>query len=222
MARAAIRLGYDWLVISDHSYGLPVTQGLTIEKALRQRREVEALNRELAPFRILHGVELEIGRDGSLDFDDAFLASFDIVGASLHMPSRDGDEQNTSRLLLAMGHPPVMGINHPTGGIVGRRDPYGVDMTRVIQAAAASGRTLEINGNERLDLSSGLARQARDLGVHFTLSSDAHSADGLHAMRYAVALARRAWLEPRHVVNTLSADALLARYGAGRQQRRAA
>jgi DNA polymerase (family 10) len=222
MARAAIRLGYDWLVMTDHSFGLPVTQGLTVEKALKQRREIAALNRELAPFRILQGVELEIRRDGSLDFDDAFLATFDVVGVSLHMPSKEGIEPNTRRILKALDHAPVMGLNHPTGGIVGKRDPYGVDTGRIIRAAADLGRTLEINGSERLDLSADLARQARDQGVRFTLSSDAHSTDGLPAMRYAVALARRAWLEPRHVVNTLSAAELLDRYGAGRWQRRAA
>lgn len=221
MARAAIRLGYDWLVLSDHSYGLPVTQGLTVEKTLRQRQEIQALNRDLAPFRIVQGVELEIRKDGTLDFDDAFLAGFGIVGASLHLPTKDGDEANTRRLLDALSHPPVMGLNHPTGGIVGKRDPYGVAMERVIRAAATLGKTLEINGSERLDLSASLARQARDQGVRFTLSSDAHSTDGLAAMRFAVALARRAWLEPRHVVNTLDVDALLARYGAD-QGRRAA
>lgn len=215
MARAAMALGYEWLVLTDHSYGLPVAQGLTKEKALRQRAEIADLNRQLAPFRILQGVELEIRKDGSLDFSDDFLATFDLVGASLHMPSKDDGERNTSRLQRAMEHPPVMGLNHPTGRIVGRRDSYDVDIERVIQTAAQRHKVLEINGSERLDLSAELARRASEQGIVFTLSSDAHSTDGLQAMAYAVAQARRAWLSKGQVLNSLSADELLARYGAG-------
>ncbi len=211
MARAAIARGYDWLVVSDHSFGLPVVGGLTKEKALQQRREIAILNRELAPFRILHGVELEIRGDGTLDFDDAFLAGFDVVGASLHSGTRRDGERNTRRILQALEDPEVDGLNHPTGRITGKRDAYDLDVDRVIEAARRLGKTLEIDGNERLDLPSELVRRARDRGSSFTLSSDAHGADQLSLIRYALAIARRGWLEKRHVLNVLDAQALTAR-----------
>ncbi|MBO9539377.1 DNA polymerase/3'-5' exonuclease PolX [bacterium] len=212
MARAAMALGYGWIVITDHSYGLPVTTGLTEEKALKQRAEIARLNRELAPFRILQGVEVEIRSDGTLDFDDAFLAGFDWVGASLHVGTRGkGEGRNTARLVSALRDEEVNGLNHPTGRIVRMREPYVADFHSVIQTAARCGKTLEINGSERLDLPSDLGRAARDAGLDFTLSTDAHSFEQLRLMRYAVAIARRAWVEKQRVLNALEADALCRR-----------
>lgn len=212
MARAAIALGYAWIVITDHSYGLPVTAGLTEEKALRQREEIERLNHELAPFRILQGVEVEIRQDGSLDFDDAFLKGFDWVGASLHVGTRGKEEgQNTSRIIRALEDREVDGLNHPTGRIVGARDPYELDVAAVIRTAERCGKTLEINGSERLDLPADVARSARDAGLSFTLSTDAHSTEQLRLMKYAVAIARRAWVEKHQVLNALGPDALCRR-----------
>lgn len=215
MAQAAIRLGYDWLVITDHSYGLRITQGLTEAKALRQREEIARLNRRLAPFRILQGVEVEIREDGSLDFDDAFLATFDVVGASLHVGTRKANAPNTQRILKALADPEVAGLNHPTGQVVGGRDRYEVDLARVLEAAKRFGKTVEINGSTRLDLPSDEARRARDLGLDFTLSTDAHSVPELSLMRYAVAIARRAWVEKPHVLNALRTDELLRRTKGG-------
>lgn len=215
MAREALRRGYDWLVITDHSFGLRIAQGLTEQKARAQRAEIERLNRELAPFRILQGVELEIRADGSLDFDDAFLATFDVVGASLHMGTRKADARNTERIVRALADREVDGLNHPTGQVVGGRERYEVDVPLVIEAARRFGKTLELNGSSRLDLPSNEARRARDAGLDFTLSTDAHSVQELGLMRYAVALARRAWVERGHVLNTLSAEELLRRARAG-------
>lgn len=212
MARAAMALGYGWIVITDHSYGLPVTTGLTEEKALQQRAEIERLNQALAPFRVLQGVEVEIRQDGTLDFEDAFLKGFDWVGASLHVGAHGkGEGQNTSRLLSALRDREVDGLNHPTGRIVGGREPYEADFAAVIKTAQRCGKTLEINGSERLDLPAEMARSARDAGLFFTLSTDAHSTEQLRLMRYAVAIARRAWVEKHHVLNALEADALCRR-----------
>ncbi|HEY9898313.1 MAG TPA: DNA polymerase/3'-5' exonuclease PolX [Pantanalinema sp.] len=212
MARAAMAMGYGWIVVADHSYGLPVTTGLTEQKALAQRSEIARLNRELAPFRILQGVEVEIRPDGTLDFEDAFLRGFDWVGASLHVGTRGkGEAQNTARLLSALRDREVDGLNHPTGRVVGSREAYEADFAAVLRAAERYGKALEINGSERLDLPVDLARAARDAGLSFTLSTDAHSSEQLRLMRYAVAIARRAWVEKRQVLNALEADALCRR-----------
>lgn len=215
MAHSARALGYGWIVASDHSYGLHITQGLTREKALSQRSEIARLNRDLAPFRILQGVELEIRQDGSLDFDDETLAGFDVVGASLHVGTRSVGAPNTQRVLRALSDAEVTGLNHPTGQVVGSREPYEIDADEVIETALRFGKTLEINGSERLDLPSVLARRARDRGLSFTLSTDAHSVAGLAMMRYAVAIARRSWVEKKQVLNALDANALLERVEAG-------
>lgn len=220
MARAARDLGYDWIVITDHSFGLRIAQGLTKDKVRAQRKEIARLNQKLAPFRILQGVELEIREDGSLDFDDDFLATFDVVGASMHVGTRKADAPNTQRLVKALSASEVDGLNHPTGRVVGGRGPYEVDLDAVIAAARRVGKTLELNGSTRLDLPSDLARRARDRGLDFTLSTDAHSVPELSLMRYAVAIARRAWVEKPHVLNTLTADELLTRVRGGARPHR--
>lgn len=213
MALAARDRGYAFMVITDHSFGLGVAQGLTEEKVERQWREVRSLNQELAPFRILRGVELEIRASGALDFPDAMLERFDVVGASLHTATRQPSDQLTQRLIGALANPHVAIINHPTGRIVGKRPEYPVDLERVLEEAARRGKALEVNGSERMDLSSDAARRAKALGIPIVLSSDAHSVEGLDGMRMAVALARRAGLEPKDVLNTLSPQRLLDRFG---------
>ncbi|MNK63809.1 DNA polymerase/3'-5' exonuclease PolX [compost metagenome] len=213
MALAAKDRGYGFIVITDHSFGLGVAQGLTEAKAERQWHEIRDLNRELEPFRILRGVELEIRASGELDFPDAVLARFDWVGASLHTATRQPCEQLTRRLLGALADPYVASVNHPTGRIVGRRAEYPVDLEEVLHAAARLGKALEVNGSERMDLSSDGARRAKSLGVPIALSSDAHSVEGLDGMRMAVAIARRAGLGPSDVLNTLSPQRLLDRLG---------
>ncbi|MNR92969.1 DNA polymerase/3'-5' exonuclease PolX [compost metagenome] len=213
MALAAKDRGYGFIVITDHSFGLGVAQGLTEAKAERQWHEIRDLNRELEPFRILRGVELEIRASGELDFPDAVLARFDWVGASLHTATRQPCEQLTRRLLGALADPYVASVNHPTGRIVGRRAEYPVDLEEVLHAAARLGKALEVNGSERMDLSSDGARRAKSLGVPIALSSDAHSVEGLDGMRMAVAIARRAGLGPSDVLNTLSPQRLLDRFG---------
>ncbi len=209
MARAARQRGHDWIVLTDHSPSLGITRGLSPERVSEQRAEVGRLNTELAPFRILHGTEMEIRADGSLDYPDELLAGFDLVIASVHTARGQSSEQLTRRTLAAIENEHVDAVAHPTGRIVNRRDPVALDWPRVFKAAARTGTALELNGSPRLDLDDGLARAAGRAGVRLTLASDAHRTEELDQLRYAVDMARRAWLTAAQVIGSRSADALL-------------
>ena len=206
MARAARDRGLEYIVLTDHSPSLGVTRGLTPERIAEQKTELDRLNRELAPFRILHGTELEIRSDGSLDYPDELLAAFDVVVASIHTGRSQPTEQLTRRALAAIENPHVDIIAHPTGRIVNRREPVSYDWPQVFEAAARTGTRLEINGSPRLDLDERLARDAARVGVQLTLASDAHRTEELLYLDYAVGVARRAWLEPEQVANAAGAE----------------
>jgi len=209
MARAARGLGHAWIVLTDHSPSLGVTRGLSFERVSEQRQEIGRLNSELAPFRILHGTEMEIRADATLDYPDELLAGFDVVVASVHTARGQSTEQLTRRTLAAIDNPNVDVIAHPTGRIVNRRDPIVLDWPRVFEAAARTGTALELNGSPRLDLDDALARAAGKAGVRLTLASDAHRTEELDQLRYAVSVARRAWLSPAQVIGTRTAEELL-------------
>lgn len=209
MARAARALGRDWIVLTDHSPSLGITRGLSPERVAEQRAEIARLNAELAPFRILHGTEMEIRADGSLDYPDELLASFDLVVASIHTARAQSSEQLTRRTLAAIANPHVDVIAHPTGRIVNRRDPVVLDWPRVFEAAARHGTALEVNGSPRLDLDDALARAAGEAGVRLSLASDAHRTEELGQLAYAVSMARRAWLTADQVLGTRDAATLL-------------
>jgi DNA polymerase (family 10) len=209
MARAARAMGREWMVLSDHSPSLGIARGLAPERVDEQRKVIQALNRDLAPFRILHGTEMEIRADGALDYPDELLAAFDVVVASIHTGRSQSSEQLTRRALAAIENPHVDVLAHPTGRIVNRRDPMLLDWPRVFAAAASSGTLLELNGSPRLDLDDALARAAGSAGALLTVASDAHRTEELGQLRYGVSMARRAWLTAEQVVSTRSADALL-------------
>jgi DNA polymerase (family 10) len=209
MARAARGLGHEWMVLTDHSPSLGVTRGLTPDRVDEQSGEISRLNTELAPFRILHGTEMEIRADASLDYPDELLAGFDLVVASVHTARGQSTEQLTRRTLAAIENPHVDVIAHPTGRIVNRRDPIALDWPRIFEAAARTGTALELNGSPRLDLDDALARAAGQAGVRLTLASDAHRTEELDQLRYAVSMARRAWLTAPQVIGTRGADQLL-------------
>nr|MBA3587244.1 DNA polymerase/3'-5' exonuclease PolX [Chloroflexota bacterium] len=194
MARAARDIGHEYIVLTDHSPSLGVARGLSPERVEEQRVEIARINVELAPFRILHGTELEIRADASLDYPDELLARFDVVIASIHTGRGQSSEQLTARALAAIEHPHVDVLAHPSGRIVNRRDPLPLDWPRVFEAAARTGTALEINGSPRLDLDDALARAAGRAGARLTVASDAHRTEELGQQRYAVDLARRAWL----------------------------
>jgi DNA polymerase (family 10) len=202
-------MGHEYIVLTDHSPSLGVTRGLTPDRVKAQRAEIARLNAELGPFRILHGTELEIRADATLDYPDELLARFDVVIASIHTGRNQPAEQLTRRALAAIEHPHVDVLAHPSGRIVNRRDPLPLDWPRVFEAAARTGTALEINGSPRLDLDDALARAAGRAGARMTLASDAHRTEELAQQHYAVDLARRAWLEPSQLLATRSAGELL-------------
>lgn len=209
MARAARDRGLEYMVLTDHSASLGVARGLSPARVEEQRAEIARLNSELAPFRILHGTELEILADGRLDYPEELLARFEVVIASVHTGREQSSSQLTARAVAAMESPHVDVIAHPSGRIVNRRDPLPLDWPRVFEAAARTGTALEINGSPRLDLDDTLARAASRAGAMLTVSSDAHRTEELEQQRYAVALARRAWLEPEQLLATRTATELL-------------
>jgi DNA polymerase (family X) len=198
------------MVLTDHSPSLGVARGLNPTMVDEQRAEIARLNDELAPFRIVHGTELEIRADATLDYPDELLAGFELVIASIHTGRAQPGEQLTSRALAAIEHPHVDVLAHPSGKITNQRDPLPLDWPRIFEAAARTGTALEINGSPRLDLDDSLARAAASAGARLTLASDAHRTEELDQLDYAVDVARRAWLEPEQLLGTRSADDLLA------------
>lgn len=203
MVEAAIARGYEYLAFSDHSQSLGVARGLSPEQVRKQRQLVDELNERYAPFRVLHGAEVNILPDGRLDYPEEVLELFDIVTVSIHSAFDLSRERMTARVLRAIQHPEVDILGHPTGRLLPSRLPYELDMEAVLKAAAEHGVVVEINGQpDRLDLDDVWSRRALELGVLLATNSDAHSARQLENMRYAVATARRGWAEAQHVVNT--------------------
>ncbi len=211
MARAARSRGREYLVLTDHSPSLGIARGLSPERVEEQRMEIARLNAALAPFRILHGTEMEIRADASLDYPDELLARFDWVVASIHTGRGQPTEQLTRRALAAIENPHVDVVAHPTGRIVNRRDPLTLDWPTVFAAAARTGTLLEMNGSPRLDLDDHLARAAARAGARLVVASDAHRTEELAQLDYAVSMARRAWLTADDVANTRDAAGLLDR-----------
>jgi DNA polymerase (family 10) len=212
MAAAARKLGYEYLVISDHTRGLGVANGLDAARLREQRAEIARLNAGFSDFRLLQGAEVEIHADGSLDFPDDVLGDLDVVIASVHSALRQDQETITDRVVRAMRNPQVDVLGHPSGRLLGQREATQVNLDRVLQVAAETGTILEVNATpNRLDLDDVHIRQAIQLGVGLAINSDAHSTDGLDAMAYGVAAARRGWAEARHIVNTFPLSKLLSR-----------
>ena len=211
MARAARDRGYEYMALTDHSQSLTIARGLTVEQIREQAAEVVEVNRLLAPFRVLHGVELEIKTDGTLDFPDDVLASLDIVVASVHQGLRHEGERVTARVLDACRNPHVDIIAHPTGQILGSRDPSALDVDAMIATARTTGTVLEINASpERLDLNEVYTRRAVDAGVMLSIDTDSHHPDGFANIEYGITVARRGWAGAANVLNTWPLDRLLA------------
>ena len=214
---------YHYVAITDHSQSLHVAHGLSADRVREQRQLIDSMNKTFAPFRILHGAEVDILPDGSLDYPDALLGVFDIVTASVHSAFKQPREQMTARIMRALSNPHVDVLNHPTGRLLERRPEYEVDVEAVLQAAAKYGVAVEVNGQpDRLDLDDTWSRRAKELGVMLALNSDAHSDRQLENVRYAVAAARRGWIEPRNVLNALPLDQFLAHLGHQKQRVRSA
>jgi DNA polymerase (family 10) len=207
MAEAGRARGYAYMAITDHSASHGFGDDVSAERLWQRIEEVRAWNEENATrsFRLLVGSEINIGLDGSLDYPDDLVAALDWVMASVHTSFNISAGEMTARVLGAIENPSVDCIGHLTGRLIGRREPYGVDVEAVAEAAARTGTMLEINGNpNRRDLSDRHARLAADAGARIVLNTDAHGVDTLDNMAYAVATARRAWLTKAEVANTRS------------------
>src|SRR6202050_3506912 len=207
MVAAAARRGYAYYAITDHAPNL-FFQRMTDEKMLAQRDRVRALD---APLELLHGTELNIAPDGSVDWDDDFLAGFDLCVASVHSNFDQPRAEMTRRFVTACENPRVNIIGHPLTRRIGRRPPVEVDFAELFRACARTGTALEVNASpQRLDLPSDHIRAARDAGVGFAIDSDAHSVGDLGNMPYGVGTAQRGWLTPDDVINTWPLDKLRA------------
>jgi DNA polymerase (family 10) len=211
MARAAAKRGIKVIAFTDHSVSLGVASGLSIDDHKKQQAEIKEAQKELGDsIRILHATEVEIKADGSLDYPDEFLASLDLVLASLHTSLRQPREKVTQRLLNAIRNPHVDIIGHPTGRLIPEREPADLDMDAVLAAAAESGVALEINAHPaRLDLDDVYARHAKEMGISISINTDAHSEADLDMLHFGVATARRAWLTAEDVINTWPTEKLL-------------
>ncbi len=220
MAEACIARGYHYLGMTDHSKVAAYAGGLNEDALRRQGEEIDRLNEEFAGrIHILKGTECDILRDGSLDYSDETLASLDFVVASIHSLFNLPPEEQTQRMLRAIANPYVDIIGHPTGRILLGREGYTLDIDAIIDAAAEHGVCIEINAHpSRLDLDWRYLHRARDKGVKIPVDPDAHSIDGLDVVRYGINIARKGWLRPADVLNTLSTRAIQAYFRARRKR----
>ncbi len=218
MAEAAMARGLAYIAITDHSKNLAMASGLDDSCALAHAKRIREVDRELKKelkgrIRVLAGIEVDILADGSLDLADSTLAEMDIVIASVHSHFNQPPEEMTARILRAMENPHVRILGHPTGRKVLSREPYALDIERILQRAAQLGVAVEHNASPaRADLSDLHLRRAHEIGCKIVVNTDAHSTEELDQMRYGITQLRRAWLTAGDVVNTApTADALLAK-----------
>ena len=211
MAQAAARRGIKVIAFTDHSVSLGVTGGLSISDHKKQAAEIKKVQEKLGDsIIVLHATEVEIKADGKLDYPDEFLAGLDLVLASLHTSLRQPREKVTQRVLNAIRNPYVDIIGHPTGRLIPDREGADLDMDALLKAAAESGVAMEINAHpSRLDLDDNYARRAKELGIPLSINTDAHSEADFDMLPYGVATARRAWVEPKDVINCWPTKKLL-------------
>jgi DNA polymerase (family X) len=211
MAQAAARRGLKVIAFTDHSASLGVTGGLKMEDHKKQAAEIKKTQAQLGDkILVLHASEVEIKADGILDYPDEFLATLDLVVASMHTGLRQPREKVTQRTISAIRNPHVDIIGHPTGRLIPDREGADLDMEAVLNAAAETGVALEINAHpSRLDLDDMYARRAKDLGIPISINTDSHSEEDFDMLFYGVATARRAWLTKEDVINTWSTKKLL-------------
>ena len=210
MVEASRALGYEYIAITDHSQRSAASHNLTVDDVRRQADEIAALRQRFPDIAILHGCEVDILPDGRLDFVDQVLTRFDVVLASLHDAAGHGPDQLLKRYAAAMKHPLVSIITHPTNRMVPHRRGYDIDYDRLFEIAVETGTIVEVDGAPgHLDLDGALARRAIAAGATLAINSDCHRAELLdRQMAFGVTMARRGWVEPRHVVNTRPLDAV--------------
>jgi DNA polymerase (family 10) len=207
MAEAARARGYEYMAITDHSKNLAMARGLDDDRALQHIERIHAADREAGGIRIFAGIEVDILGDGALDLSDSVLAKMDLVIASVHSHFKQSPEEMTRRLLRAIENPNVSMLGHPTGRLLLRREAYAFDLDAVLKAAAQNRVAMELNAfPDRLDLCDRHLRLAHNLGVKVVINTDSHHTSHLQNIKYGVAQARRAWLTPADILNTLPAE----------------
>ncbi len=210
MAARAKQLGYEYILITDHSKAVTIANGLDEKRAVENIKRIHAARKKINGIEIWAGTEVDILGDGKLDYPDSLLKQFDIVLASIHSRMNQPADEMTARLLKALDNPYVRILGHPTGRHLLKRDPYPFDIERVFEAAKRNGVILELNGNpERLDLCDRHVKLVRDKGMKVIISTDAHHPDHFDFMRYGVMTARRGWMEKKDVLNTYPPAKLL-------------
>jgi len=208
LVESAQKLGYEYILITDHSRSAKYAHGLELERMRKQWREIDRINKKSKKLRVLKGTEVDILRDGKLDYPDNILKELDLVVASIHQGFR---KNVTERVCAAMENPYVDIIGHPTGRLISSREGYDIDVHKIMEKAVETKTWLELNAFwDRLDLSDANLRVAKDMGIKISIGTDAHDVKGLFWMKFGVANARRGWLEPRDVVNTYSLKKLLS------------
>ena len=221
MAEAARKLGHEYIAITDHSKAVTVANGLDEKRAVAHIKKIHSLSEEDLGIRVLAGAEVDILKDGELDYSDEILAQLDVVVCSVHSYFNLDRAAMTERILAAIENPYTQIIAHPTGRLLLRRDAFDYDMEKVLDACAKHGVAMECNSYpDRLDLKDVYLRMCKERGVKVVISTDAHTTTNLSFIRYGVTMARRGWLEKKNVINTLPTDeflaALRAKPGAGK------
>lgn len=208
---AAKKMGLEYIGIADHSQSAFYAGGLTPEDVRRQHRAIDEMNRRDPAFRIFKGIEADILPDGRLDYDDATLASFDFVIAAVHSHFGMSEDEMTGRLLRALANRHTTILAHPTGRLLLAREPYALDLERVIDAAAEHGKVIELNANpHRLDLDWRHCKHAKRQGVRIAVNPDTHHTDGLADMKYGLNIARKGWLEAPDIINCMGLEEMTA------------
>lgn len=211
MAEAARKLGHQYIAITDHSKAVTVANGLDERRAAAHIKKIHSLSEKELGIRVLAGAEVDILKDGELDYSDEILAQLDVVVCSVHSYMNLDRAEMTKRLLAAIENPYTQIIAHPTGRLLLRRDAFDYDMEKVLDACAKHGVAMECNSYpDRLDLKDVYLRMCKERGVKVVISTDAHTTTNLSFIRYGVTMARRGWLEKRNVINTLPSDEFLA------------
>lgn len=210
LVQKARELGYKYMAITDHSKSLGIAKGLNHERLLQQKELIKEMNKKIKDFHILWGMEVDILSAGGMDYQDEVMAEMDIVIGSVHSGFKQDEEKLTNRIISAMQNQHVDIIAHPTGRLLGRREPYAVNMERVLEAAAKYNTILEINSSpDRLDINDVYAHQAKDLGIKIAINTDAHDIYRLDDMQFGTKVARRGWLEKDDVVNSMDYEELM-------------
>jgi len=210
IVQTAENLGYEYVAISDHTVGLGVAHGLDEKRLEERQKEIETVQKSHPKIKVISSVEVNIRADGDLDIKDWMLEKLDIVTASIHTSFYQDKETMTKRLIKAVAHPHVDIIGHPSGRIIGQREPYEVDWEEIFKACVKNKTALEISAfPNRLDMRDYLCQKAKVYGVKFAINTDTHQKDHFDLIRFGVAVARRGWLEKEDIINTLNTNLLL-------------